>query len=269
MRKLYALLTRHCNLKCPHCDIFTDLTYNEEYNEKQVIHQIKTFDGSVILFGGEPTLYKDRLYAALSTGNVSSISTNLLLMDEDILEIYRKLKSVATSWNPKRFSNTQYDLWKSNLKNLHFNNIRALILITITKDLIEIGAENFMAIVRSWSQDIKSINRINFEIVVDSSNTPEFHNNVDDWLCELYKIWDVPIQNQIFENLKNGFWDYECSKTFTMYPNGEIVTGCPHRTQLYMPTQCYTCDLIERCRPCQLQQHCSRPIKLTHLINKK
>lgn len=50
MKHLYALLTRNCDLHCPHCGVAE--YKNETYNEEKVLETIKDFDGTVTLFGG-------------------------------------------------------------------------------------------------------------------------------------------------------------------------------------------------------------------------
>ena len=58
MKELYAVLTNQCNLSCPHCDIKSSEL--DDYNKELFLNAIKEFDGNIILFGGEPTLYKNR-----------------------------------------------------------------------------------------------------------------------------------------------------------------------------------------------------------------
>ena len=80
-RILYVIPNYECNLKCSHCDI-KDLKC--EYNEEALIKAIteNTYD-EVILFGGEPTLYYDRLKTCIDTGKITSITTNLIGLTSD------------------------------------------------------------------------------------------------------------------------------------------------------------------------------------------
>lgn len=87
MKHLYALLTRNCDLHCPHCGVAE--YKNETYNEEKILETIKNFDGNVTLFGGECTLYEDRFIKALDTKNIDSVSSNLLNISGKRLEKFK------------------------------------------------------------------------------------------------------------------------------------------------------------------------------------
>lgn len=260
MKTLYAIPTNLCNLSCSHCNI-KDITDN--YNEEEFLRQLYNFDGHITLFGGEPTLFPDRLIKALETKKVTSITTNLITLNDELIKKYRNLY-VATSWNYNRFVGNQYSTWLANLKKLEHNDVTCMVLITVTKDLINSDIDEFMNMVRTWDREYKAIDSILFEQLIAEDTDQEFYDQVDEWLCKIYKIWDVEIQNQIICKLDH--WQHDCTGISTLYPDGRIVLGCPHQTQMYVPNSCLTCSEVSKCRPCRLQQHCTYPKNLAKLV---
>ena len=74
--KLYVIPTYKCNLSCSHCDLHKrDIAFKA----KSFLKQLNNIEAKeVILFGGEPSFYQDRLAKCLKTNKITSISTNLL-----------------------------------------------------------------------------------------------------------------------------------------------------------------------------------------------
>lgn len=264
MKILYAKLTNDCNLSCRHCNILG----NEHYNESIFFKQIQNFDGRIIAFGGEPSLYRDRLIKLLRTEKISSIVTNLLILDKELLYYYKRIK-VATSWNPARFTPEQYQLWLENIKLLESYNIECSILITLTEDLIKMDINQFMEIIKCWSKIYYSISEIRFEQLIDASKSQYFYDKVDNWLCRLYKLWniyDIHIINKITDEIFH--WDRNCNQIYTLEPNGVIYRQCPHKMPCIIREECLSCKYNHICRPCILQSQCSFPKKLYELVNK-
>jgi MoaA/NifB/PqqE/SkfB family radical SAM enzyme len=107
-KKLYAVITYDCNLHCPHCDTRGQ---QFEFNEEKFLSEITRGYKEVTLFGGEPLLYKDRVKKCLSTGVVTALSTNLLLMNEEIQCLCLQSNvAISTSWNHGRFTPEQYQV---------------------------------------------------------------------------------------------------------------------------------------------------------------
>ena len=263
-RQIYAMLTNNCNLSCPHCDIKSS---DDGYNEEAFIDALNKAEGRIVLFGGEPTLYRDRLIKILSLNKASSISTNLTTkLDDEIISHLKKL-SIGSSWNLNRFSPAEYQAWLNNLKILDENGMGCTVLITLTEDLIEHDINEFINLVKDWDKSFPSIKSIMFEQLVDTDKSNEFYIRVDDWLCEVHKLWEsnnIKINNMIVDKLKN--WYCDCSQTFTLHPNGEITNGCPHNTSIYVAGECLSCPDSDKCRPCRLQQYCTYPKKLAQLV---
>lgn len=260
MKVLYAIPTKLCNQSCPHCNIKDTV---DNYNEEAFLRQLRGFDGHVTLFGGEPTLFPDRLMKALATEKVESITTNLMTLNDELIAEYKDLY-VATSWNDDRFVSNQYNTWLANLKRLEANDITCLVLITLTDGLIKSNINEFMRMIRLWAREYKAIDSILFEHLITDNKDQEFYERVDDWLCRIYRMWDVEIQNQIVDKLNN--WQHDCTGIATLYPDGRVALGCPHQSQMYVPSSCLTCSEVSKCRPCRLQQHCTYPKKLAKLV---
>lgn len=261
---LYALITRRCNLTCPHCDVYN---LEDNYDEKAFLDQLLKFDGEIILFGGEPTMYPRRLFNIVDTCDlynkkIRSISTNLTVLNEKLIDLYKKIGSVATSWNPYRFDNIQYEMWYHNCNWLSkATGIRPALLITMDNDLLNMGVDNFLKVIDDW--DSSMFKGIKLEYY-NGYNKDNYFNQVDEFLCELHSKWRSDIYNDIVDRVKH--WWHDCSGVYTLNPNGIIHHRCPHNMPPTVPNECYTCDRVDICRPCVLQQQCSFPKKFSQLI---
>lgn len=269
MKKLYAILTNQCNLSCDHCFI---RNAPEVYQKEQFLSQIKNFDGwNIVLFGGEPTLYEDRLFDVIEvvkekkSPTLLSITTNLMKLNDRILDFYRNLGGVGTSWNISRFSETQYKQWLINLDRFEEYHLQADVLITLTKDLIETPIDEFISIINKWNP--KVIRTIKFEQYIGDDAKVDLYKKSDNWLCELYKKKDqLLIDVAIFH--KEYRWYFDCTQTYSLTPGGNLHHGCPNGLYINrsIPTECFTCSNSNICRPCILQQYCTRPNKLRSMI---
>lgn len=266
-KKLYALVTRQCNLSCPHCDV---KNIEDDYNEKLFLEQLEQFDGYIILFGGECSLYPERLFELyynhpIIQRKVRSISTNLIILDDKLLTLYQIIGSIGTSWNPHRFTHNEYRTWLYNINKIEGTKINVGALITLTDDLFEINIDNFINMISTWNDRV--IQNINFEYNIADTSTPEYFERADNWLCELYNKWNSKIKIKNIDMVKN--WYRDCSNVFSLYPNGELKSGCPHKMEMHVPIECYTCERSQICRPCQLQKYCAFPKKFAKLVSEK
>lgn len=264
IKDLYAIPNYTCNLNCPHCTLSK---ISEKYNEKSFIDTLKNINAEQItLFGGEPLLYKETFKKIVKTNKITSISTNLLLLDDEIIQYLKTYNiSIATSWNKTRFTKAQYNTWIANLKTLENNNLDCIILVTLTEDLISLNLNNFLSILKDLNQ-IKSITGILFEQLVDNSKNKVFYEKVDEWLYNITKYWQFSFKNLILDKIKH--WNCDCTKTYTLTPNGTLRKGCPQYTLQYLRNECLTCKLANICRPCILQKECTFPKKLYNAISK-
>lgn len=262
---LYAIPTMKCNLKCPHC--FIEET-NETFQRERFLQELNNFDGSITIFGGEATSNLERLYDVFNSNKengkskIATISTNLILLNDNLIELYKSLFKISTSWNPLRFTDRQYEIWKNNCNKLSDNNIPYTIMITLTDDLLSWNAKTFLAKVNEWITP--TLSDIKFEHYVGDYATPYYFEKADKWLCEVYKEWNISPKMEISSRVLN--WCYDCSQIYTLYPDGTIKNECPHAAARYTPVECFECNRVELCRPCRLQKYCSYPKKFGELV---
>ena len=152
MSKLYIIPNFACNLSCPHCELHLR---KDDFNENSFYKVFSETNFSEnVLFGGEPLLHKDRYLKLIDSNKITSISTNLLLLDENIIKILKQKEiSIATSWNLQRFTDKQYTLWLNNLKLLEKYDMKCIVLITMTKDLIDLEISSFLKYLWEWKQE--------------------------------------------------------------------------------------------------------------------
>lgn len=260
MKRVYALLTRKCNLTCPYCDV-KDI--EDDYNHDKFTDALREFDGTVTLFGGEPTLYRDRLksilYDDIINPKITTITTNLMIVDDEMIQILKDCKTVGTSWNPSRFKEKEYEIWKKNLSMLS-GHVRVRVLITMTFGLLDMNPLDVVDIIASW--DSSAIRDVMFENLVDDKCDDEYFEKVDTWLCNMY---DAAHATELTIPLTSNMGDqnircFDCSNIYHLEPNGTLKPGCPHtKSKIYIPDECYSCELAGDCRPCRLQKYCSFP----------
>lgn len=256
MKTIYIMATKNCNLSCSHCDIRCNSL--DDWNNALVLEQLKNNSGGHnIIFGGEPALHPNRI--KMLAPYSESISTNLTILNKELIEIYATL-NVATSWNVSRFTNSQYELWLSNIKKLRH---KPALLVTLTPDLI--SSTKYFTFFKNEFDGL--FEYINFEQLLDSSKNDSYYNQVDLWLCELYQFWKNNIKTPCSTFQKK--WHFDCSNTYTILPNGSIKYGCPQFIGQQPSSKCYICSLVAECKPCMLQRECTRPNNLLKIINKQ
>lgn len=261
MFNVYMTPWYDCNLACPHCDVrLMDKTSNYAQFmlsfKNMCDHKAET--DTYILFGGEPMLYPDRFKEIISSRKIDCVSTNMLLWKKEYTDMFRYTNiSIATSYNPQRFTESQYELWLENLSSVSKNCIDVLVLITLTKDLFEKPLEEFLKVIDDL--DIAGVKAFTFEPYIGEV---EVNGEADEWLISFYKEFlklNLNIKCSIVEKLDN--WNCDCSYTMTLNPVGKLSKGCPQFTQVQVPENCLTCDNAHVCRPCVLQKTCSYPKK--------
>lgn len=261
--KVYVIPSYKCNLNCPHCDIHN---IKDKFNEDNFFNTLNNIESNeFILFGGEPLLNKERFIKCISTGKITSLSTNLLLLNEEYINYIKKYNiSIATSWNPHRFNDLEYQIWKEKLKLLKKYNLSCIVLITLTQDLFDFDIKNLISIFKEID-NTNAVDGIQFEHLIDNNLSFDFHQKADTWLCQWFNNWNYNMENMIEQQINN--WCFDCSNTYTLKPSGQLVKGCPQYTKAIICEECYTCNLAKICRPCMLQKTCSFPKQLYELIN--
>lgn len=258
----YLIPTRRCNLSCGHCDI--SKTWTCEDISKFMDSFRKLACKNCILFGGEPLLLKrDTFDEIVDSGKVSSISSNLLLLDSHVI---RKLAengiSVATSWNYSRFRDgNELDVWLLNIVKLLENRIYVTILITLTEDLCS-GAESktifFQVLDRiSGIMDderlMGNLRGVRFEPFVQS--THELIMKADALMVEVYHR-NYKFINILADDYKRGNI-HNCAEIYTLMEDGRLINSCPHEVNDNILEECLSCKYSKVCKPCKKQNVCT------------
>lgn len=269
---VYVCPSFSCNIKCPHCTLRNIPTL---INEKKLFKSIEVFNTSnsknicFNLFGGEPLLNNDELLEKLykSFKKRYIVSTNLLNYRDT--EVVNKLLTDAewidTSWNPLRFKDDEYNLWLKNIEIVKSMGIKINFMITLTDDFVDsYTPKQFLEMMRQW--DVYSLD-LEYYIGDDIQDI----NKIDDFLVELYKIWDIPTIFNNVENIKGSIISKskykDCSNTYTIRPNGLINKYCPYYEEEMINPECFICEYYNYCNGgCPLQYKCTLPKKLYKCI---
>ena len=257
---LYVIPSYRCNLNCSHCDI---RNYQMAENNAAVIQQLQRIDfRDGIIFGGEPLLLDIGLLSDICrVGKIRSISTNLLPLAQRHIELFQEYDiKVATSWNPGRFNEFQFETWLKNIKSLVAVRIFPTILITLTESLFKSDID----FVLDQLNDIGNF-IIKFEPYVPSSR--DLIKKSDVWLTDLSSRWVWPsLTNQIFLDYTNGNI-LNCRGKWTLRPDGTLEHSCPTQLSDNIMRQCYLCEYRDICKPCLKQVECSFMKKFYRYVN--
>lgn len=267
-KHLYVVPTQKCNLKCAHCYIGE---FEEVFNEELFLEKLNSFEGDLTMFGGEFSSNMERFRKILKSNDengiskFSSASTNLVILNDELLTFYKRLGGVGTSWNYDRFgSNAIYKQWLRNLQILIDNDLYSTILITLTKDLIQLDPKEFLKISKDFDSDHHIIK---FEQYVGPDVNREHYEKVDEWLCGIYENWNMEAKLSIVDGLE--YWMYNCNETYTLFPDGTMINRCSQNIRPMPPDECLTCEHATHCRPCRIIPYCSFPKKLAKLVEEK
>lgn len=265
MNMIYALVTRKCNLSCPHCDVQDNV---DHFNHDLFMKELRRFPGNICIFGGEPSLYPKRVLDIVNDPIIKkkriSITTNLVSLPYSLLRVYKSLGSIGTSWNLNRFNEDQYLSWKDNMNILEREGIHTTVLITLTRDLLDTSIDEFIRITSEWNFNV--IHKIKFELYVGDTS-PQYYEDVDKWLCELHQKWSHNDVSTMFERVNS--WCFDCSGIYTLLPDGTVYHACPHYSVTpTVPQECYTCEKAGECNPCRLHTYCSYPKKFADMVKK-
>lgn len=259
--EVYAIPNYECSLACQHCEI-KDMKC--KWDKAKFIKQLEDLptNAHVTLFGGEPTLFADRLEACWKTGRVNSISTNLLHLSYEAWGVLLgKGIDIATSWNLFRFNDVQYARWLENLRALAAMRRSAQVMVTLTEDLI--AESNWSKVLDTFDQidQTKGCNKLLLEHLISDDAAEDLHKRCDEWMCKLHDAWRWNMSNQLEEKLKTG-WTFRCDDVWTLHPDGQLQKGCPHGKKTQLCKECLSCSKKDICKPCKLQCRCTFPKKL-------
>lgn len=273
MITLYAIPWYQCNLHCPHCNVVDKYSVDQgDYQKfKESLFYFKnTFpDSNIVFWGGEPLYYAHYFFDLMKTGVFSSVSSNLINYTYNVGEILARANvSVATSWNKTRFNHSQYLCWLNACKMLiEEHGVNPLLLITLTPDLVYSDPRDMVSTLSHIHRNT-GIQSFLFEhfITDDAILARQINAQADDWLCAFFdnyqsmpRLTELPKDFRLIEKLRN--WNCDCTQTFTLEPSGELRRGCPQLHDVFVPNECFTCELQGSCRPCRIQPACSYPKK--------
>ncbi len=253
MKQLYAVPWYDCNMNCPHCEIHKIDIEEHFYSFLSKLMECRTNYSHIILFGGEPTLYEDKLEEIIELGAVDCVSTNLLNLPQSLLE--SKL-DIATSWNYRRFTPSQYSLWLDNLQQCHNYGLDTLVMITMTRDLLESDFNDFLEVLN----DIEYTGGKKF-LLEHYIGEDDVNDLAELWIDKVYMNYKGSMTNILAEKLKTHLWGCDCSRFDTLQPTGEITHGCPQYKPIHPLKECLTCKMSGKCNPCALLKSCSLPHK--------
>ena len=265
MKTVYIVPWWDCNLRCPHCFIPHDAYKMDSTKLLKELSNLE--DCHCVLFGGEPLLHPIILKEILNSGKINSISTNMLLW-EDSFNINNNI-SIATSWNPTRFTEEQRSVWKNNIKKATRKGHDVMLLITLDELLLKEDPLSICYLLSELEQ--VGVTSFQFEPYIGEQ---ELHLQADDWLCEFYSWWikqskydhDSNIHCTTFDKVKEG-WFHDCSNVRTLEPEGNLRQGCPNLVGApHTLLCCMDCGQSSHCKPCCCLKQCSYPHKLAKLI---
>lgn len=274
--EIYICPSFLCNLNCPHCTLKNLPTCMELEKIEQTLDYIIQNSGDNVLFdlfGGEPLLLQDyvleRIHKKIKQKKYV-ISTNLLLFRPALLPLFKEAKQINVSWNPLRFNEEQFKIWETKTQVLRTAKVKINLMITLTKDLIQnYMPQQFLDFIK----DFKAYS-LDLDYVIGEEYTEERLDSIDNWLCELYKIWNIPTIFDIADSIKKSILSKQkyrdCSNHYTILPSGKIHPGCAYFETDVDKTKCLCCELYQWCNgACRLQTSCTFPKKLFYLIKKE
>lgn len=258
----YLIPTRRCNLSCGHCDISKACAHEDISKFMDSFRKLAC--RNCILFGGEPLLLKrDTFDEIIDSGKVSSITSNLLLLDSHVV---RKLAeheiSVATSWNYNRFHDSnELDVWFHNIMKLLENRIYITILITLTEDVCFTSESKtvFFSVLDRISGIMDDerlmgyLRGVRFEPFVQS--THELIMKADTLMIEVYHR-NYKFINILAEDYKRGNI-HNCAEIYTLMEDGCLINSCPHEVNDNILEECLSCKYSKVCKPCKKQNVCT------------
>ena len=271
--EIYICPSFLCNLNCPHCTLKNLPTCMELEKIEQTLDYIIQNSGDNVLFdlfGGEPLLLQDfvleRIHKKIKQKKYI-ISTNLLLFRPTLLPLFKEAELINVSWNPLRFNKEQFKIWETKTQVLRTAKVKINLMITLTKDLLEnYTPQQFLNFIKNYNAY-----SLDLEYMIGEEYIKERLDSIDNWLCELYKIWNIKthfcLPERIKFSLEHNIKFRDCSNHYTILPSGKIHYGCPYYETDVVKTKCLSCDLYQWCNgACRLQTECIMPKKLFQII---
>lgn len=272
-KELYLTITNECQLRCPHC-------YKDDYglsllsfnNIKSLLEKYPDIK-YITLYGGEPLLekYTDKVLDIIKylkeKDKIILCSSNLCFekLSNNQIDIIQKIDDISTSWNPRRFTESQEKYWINNLNILSkFKCIH--LLVTLTKDLIEKDVNKVFNYLNNLP-----VETIKFEPFIGNNDNRPSNKDVDYWLDEYYNlclnnntIEKYTLFNDIINSIKDnsnyGIFSRSClNDILTLKPNGEII-NCPNMKSSYLDNNSEKLNIAKynpKCLKCEHFSFCN------------
>lgn len=158
--RLHLHLTNKCNLKCPHCYMYSGNSMNDELKTaeiKKLFNSFKSFGGTDVSFtGGEPTMRKDffeLLEFADSIGLRVALYTNGCLWNDEMVKRFSKLNNDGVQISIDGFDDASNAVTRgkgSFEKSLHAvdlfikNNVKVKIATTAPYELLKNNVSKYV-----------------------------------------------------------------------------------------------------------------------------
>lgn len=256
----YIKTTETCNLNCKHC--FTNgrlgkkIFFNPDNTARWVnsLKEKRPFLNAHFEFhGGEPMLadlkdlYKFYNLVSVEWNNASfGITTNLVYkLTEDKIKFFKNVcnSRIGTSWDPYiRFENdNQLKLFKDNIKTLLENNITIKMFVSLSNDVVDLGAEKLLDIIEEFKIHELALERITDNGSATKNNVKPSNLKLQNFFLDMHNIKkEYSFFNEFmdtiyakFENNDKGLGTFcrDCEqKIFTINATGTIG-GCPNSAQ--------------------------------------
>lgn len=277
MNEVYVCSSFACNLGCPHCTLKNLPIQMDLEKIEETLDYINNYAGPNVLydlFGGEPLLLPDIALLAIYNKIKKRkfiVSTNLVPLRNTHLMILKDAQWVNTSWNPKRFDVSQTLTWERNVQELHENNVKINLMVTLTEDFV-----NYISPIEFINKVLKSVKpySLDLDYVIGEDFTEERLEQIDKWLSNLYLNWNIPTIFNIADNIKKcltGNRKYkDCSRHYTILPSGNVKPGCAYFETDVDKTKCLCCEYYPICNgACRLQTACTLPKRLFRIIKRE
>lgn len=173
--KLYANITRACNLTCKYCYIDAGEPYQNELDKEEWISEVEEFSQlggrEVVITGGEPFLRKEIMYAVISTARKQGIdkidveTNGTLIGEEDALFCRENSATVfvglggASAETHRQVRGRGFEDAVKGIRNLVAAGVETMMGMTLTR-INEHEAEDFVKLAKRLGAKTISMNSV-------------------------------------------------------------------------------------------------------------
>lgn len=280
---LFIMITNDCNNNCPQCYSQYRKCNTHCIDLGDMIDAVDRLSpGKVVLTGGEPLLYPERIISFMYYYNAdyrkhwnTTLCTNLLFkeLNRSQSNAISLVDYVQTTYSVDRFkSEDQFYKFIYNIANAKLllgddNNKFIDVNITITEEQLKEPVEDLMDKLKGMYVDGVGFEQLSYNSSSNKSEEEliEFYNKTDEYVLEACKQLKEKIphmENLTFKGwdmaLNNGLNSLSCTVCDSGYckllnPDGEITNGCIclidkniNRKEKFM-NHCVDCKYFKYC----------------------